>query len=122
MPTERLPEAEPGRYNYRGVHRGHPEWNNALNGKVFPGNINSALSAEEHNLGGFSANSPYTSWTDNPDVARRFAGEDGIILRVPTGSPGPGDSWSWDISMDEYFEREILLKGPRSNDVEVFLP
>ncbi|EOA4404566.1 hypothetical protein ACTWBQ_001989 [Citrobacter amalonaticus] len=93
-----------------------------MNGKVFPGNINSALSAEEHNLGGFSANSPYTSWTDNPDVARRFAGEDGIILRVPTGSPGPGDSWSWDISMDEYFEREILLKGPRSNDVEVFLP
>jgi hypothetical protein len=54
--------------------------------------------------------------------ARRFAGEDGIILRTPTGAPKPGDSWSWEISVDDYFEREILLKGARNGDVEVFLP
>ncbi|AWH88637.1 hypothetical protein [Limnobaculum parvum] len=119
---DRLPDAELGLYNYRGVHLGHPEWDNALNGKVVPGNINSQLSAEEHNLGGFSDISPFTSWTDNPNIARYFAGDDGIILRVPTGSPKSGDNWSWKISMDEYLEREILLKGPRSGDVEVFLP
>lgn len=117
-----MPDAETGQYNYRGIHKGHPEWDNALRGKVVPGNINSKLSADEHNLGGFSANSPYTSWTDDPNIARRFAGEDGVILRVETGAPKAGDTWSWDISIDDYFEREILLKGIRKNGVEVFLP
>ncbi|MFP1843934.1 RHS repeat-associated core domain-containing protein, partial [Lonsdalea quercina] len=121
-PTTKLPDAEPGQYNYRGIHKGHPEWDNALRGKVVPGNVNSKISAEEHNLGGFSANSPYTSWTDDPNIARRFAGKDGVILRVKTGAPKSGDTWSWEISIDDYFEREILLKGIRSGDVEVFLP
>ncbi|PIJ46460.1 hypothetical protein [Tatumella sp. OPLPL6] len=57
-PTKKFLDAEPGQYNYRGIHKDHPEWNNALKGKVVPGNVNSKLSAEEHNLGGFSANSP----------------------------------------------------------------
>ena len=117
-----MPDAETGQYNYRGIHKGHPEWDNALRGKVVPGNINSKLTADEHNLGDFSANSPYTSWTDDPNIARRFAGEDGVILRVRTGAPKAGDTWSWDISIDDYFEIEILLKDIRKNGVEVFLP
>lgn len=73
-------------------------------------------------LGGVSEISPYTSWTDNPDVARNFAGPDGVILRVKVGAPKAGDSWPWEYSFDEWMEREILLKGIRSGDVEVFLP
>lgn len=55
-------------------------------------------------------------------MARNFAGPDGVILRVKVGAPKPGDSWSWEYSFDEWMEREILLKGIRSGDVEVFLP
>ena len=118
----KLPDAPQGEYNYRGIHRNHPEWENALKGRVVPGNANSKLSAEEHNLGGFSANSPYTSWTDDPNIARNFSGKDGVIMRVKTGAPSSTDTWSWHASFDEYFEREILMKGSRSGDVEVFKP
>ena len=121
-PTKRLPEAEQGQYNYRGIHKGHPEWDNALNGKVVPGNVSSKISPEEHNFGGVSGNSPYTSWTDDPAVARGFAGADGVVLRVKTGAPKPSDAWSWEYSFDEWMEREILMKGVRFGDVEVFLP
>ncbi|MCL2894508.1 RHS repeat-associated core domain-containing protein [Brenneria tiliae] len=121
-PTKRLPDAEPGQYNYRGIHKGHPEWDNALKGKVVPGNVNSKISPEDHNFGGVSGNSPFTSWTDDPAVARGFAGSDGVILRVKTGAPKPGDTWTWEYSFDEWMEREILLKGVRFGDVEVFLP
>ncbi len=119
-PTKRLPEAEPGKYNYRGIHKGHPEWDNALRGKVVPGNVNSKMSPEDHNFGGVSGNSPFTSWTDSPEVARGFAGKDGVILRVKTGAPKPGDTWTWEYSFDEWMEREILLNGIRSGDVEGF--
>ncbi|VYU71800.1 Putative deoxyribonuclease RhsC [Metakosakonia massiliensis] len=117
-----LPDAAPGEYNYRGVHRGHPDADNNIKGQVNPRDVNSEISPEEHNLGGLSANSPFTSWTDDPMIARRFAGEDGIILRVKTGAPQADDTWSWTFSFDEYLEREILLKGPRGGDVEVFKP
>jgi hypothetical protein len=93
-----------------------------LKGKVVPGNVNSKISADDHNFGGVSANSPFTSWTDDPVVASRFAGPDGVILRVKTGAPKAGDAWSWEYSFDEWMEREILLKGIRFGDVEVFLP
>jgi len=121
-PDKHLPNAESGHYNYRGVHREHPEWENALNGKVIPGDIHSSLTPEQHNFGGASSISPFTSWTDNPDVARGFAGPDGVILRVKVGAPKAGDTWSWEYSFDEWMEREVLLKGIRSGDVEVFLP
>lgn len=65
-----------------------------MNGKVIAGDVTSKISAEEHNYGGVSANSPYTSWTDDPAVARGFAGADGVVLRVKTDAPKPGDVWS----------------------------
>lgn len=120
--TERLLDAEPGQYNYRGIHKGHPEWDNALRGKVVPGNVNSKISPEDHNFGGVSGNSPFTSWTDSPDVARGFAGKDGVILRVKTGAPKPGYAWKWEYSFDKWMERKISLNGVRVGDVEVFLP
>ena len=91
IPT--LPDAVHGDYNYRGVHKGHPDADNNITGRVNPGNVDSKISPEEHNLGGFSGDSPYTSWTDDPMIARRFSGENGIILRVKTGAPKPGDTW-----------------------------
>lgn len=69
-----------------------------------------------------SGDSPFTSWTDDPAVARGFAGAEGVVLRVKTGAPKPGDAWSWEYSFDEWMEREILMKGVRFGDVEVFLP
>ncbi|WP_071825784.1 hypothetical protein [Phytobacter massiliensis] len=117
-----LPDAAPGEYVYRGVHRGHPDADNNIKGQVNPGDVNSEISPEEHNFGNVSGNSSYTSWTDDPDVARNFSGPDDIILRVKTGAPKEKDLWSWEYSIDDWLEREILLKGPRDGDVEVFRP
>lgn len=44
----------------------HPEIANARNGVVEPGNVNSTMSEETHNLGGVSGDSPFTSWTRDP--------------------------------------------------------
>ncbi len=52
-PDKHLPDAEPGQYNYRGVHKDHPEWENALNGKVVPGDVHSSITPEQHNFGGY---------------------------------------------------------------------
>ncbi|MCG8711059.1 RHS repeat-associated core domain-containing protein [Brenneria sp. 4F2] len=94
-PTKRLPPHVEGEYLYRGIHRGHPDEANALRGRVSPGNPKSKISEEEHNTGEVSANSPFTSWTRDPDIARKFAKEDSVILRVKTGAPKEGASWSW---------------------------
>jgi hypothetical protein len=75
--------------------------------------INGAVTAAEHNLGGVSANSPFTSWTHDINVARGYAGADGVILRVPTGAPPPGAGWSWHGSPDVFRESEVLLRGVR---------
>ncbi len=105
------------RYLYRGVHARHPKLAAALKGEVIPGDVNGMITPEEHNAGGFSSNSPYTSWTRNKVVARRHAklkGPGGVILRLPVGAPLPGDEWSWEWSPDEFFEDEVLLRGRRS--------
>ena len=120
----RLPNDEPGSYLYRGVHSGHPDLSNALGGSVRPGNSAGNVSPDAHNLGGESANSPFTSWTRSPDVARKYAegnGKGGVVLRVPVGAPRESDMWSWEWSPDEWGEQEILLRGPRDG-IEVFRP
>lgn len=99
---------------------GHPEAENAINGIVKPVNVNSQISPETHNLGGFYGDSPFTSWTTSIDKAKEFAGKDGIILRVTQGAPKPNDTWNWEFSIDEYMEYEILLKGIRTGDMEVY--
>ncbi len=100
-------------YLYRGVHAGHPAIEAARAGRVVPGNIRGVVTAAEHNLGAVSAHSPFTSWTTDLSVARLYAGENGVILRVPTGAPPPGATWSWQWSPDIFHEGEVLLRGIR---------
>jgi RHS repeat-associated protein len=110
---------EGAEYVYRGVHKGHPAEVPARDGIVVPGNpYNDAVTPEAHNIGGVSADSPYTSWTRREDVARDYAGDNGVVLRVRTGSPPEGAGWSWQWSPDVYEESEVLMKGIRE-DVEV---
>ncbi|MDY2566705.1 RHS repeat-associated core domain-containing protein, partial [Pseudomonas syringae] len=109
---------------FRGVSANHPEIGNARNGIAKPGNANSDITPELHNRGGASKDSPYTSWTRDPKIAKWWAekeGPGGVVLGTPTGAPKPGDSWSWELSPDRYGEMEILLKGNRSG-LEVFNP
>lgn len=117
-----LPEAEVGTYNYRGVHRGHPDADNNFNGRIEPGDINSGITPELHNEGNVSGISPYTSWTRDPAIARFYAQTDGIILRVKAEAPKGNEKWSWEFSDDKYFEQEVLMQGIRDSGIEVFKP
>jgi hypothetical protein len=103
---------------YRGVHALHPALADARRGIVRPADVDSTLSAADHNAGGYSDRSSYTSWTSDEATALKYAqsnGSGGILLRVPRGSPEKGDDWSWEFSPDTYFEDEMLLRGVRLN-------
>jgi RHS repeat-associated protein len=93
---------------FRGVASDHPGFDEALNGNVTPRSLDGTATPEMHNLG-ITADSPFTSWTRSLDVARRFAGEDGVVLRVPTG-PSSGLKFEW--SPDQFLEQEVLIRGP----------
>lgn len=112
-----LPRASNETVLYRGVHALHPALANAKRGKVVPGDIHGSVTPEEHNRGGASDASPYTSWTMDREAAeyhaRRF-GPGGVILRLPTIGPEAHDAWSWERSPDIFEEEEILLRGARS--------
>ena len=108
---------------YRGLHAKHPAMAEALEGRVEPGNPEGVVTPETHNLGGYSADSPYTSWTRDYDVALEYAkseGPGGIVIRVPTGAPPLGATWSWAWSPDVYHEAEVLLKGIREGAKVIF--
>ncbi len=96
------------KWAYRGVARDHPGYDDALKGRVNPRNPNGTATPEQHNLGN-TTDSPYTSWIRDPDVARRFAGPDGVVLRVPRGEGSP---YKFEWSPDVYYEQEILIRGP----------
>lgn len=96
------------KWAYRGVGRDHPGYDDALQGKVNPRNPNGTATPEQHNLGN-TTDSPYTSWTRDPDIARRFAGPDGVVLRVPRGEGSP---YKFEWSPDVFYEQEILIRGP----------
>ena len=102
-------------YLYRGVHSDHPEFEAASSGRVVPGNPNGNVTPAQHNRGGDDvlADSPFTSWTTDIDVARGRAGADGVLLRVPTGRPPTGAKWNWEWSPDVFSESEVLLRGAR---------
>src|SRR5581483_8247315 len=88
---------------YRGVHARHPALDAARQGTVVPGNEQGSVTAAEHNLGGYSADSPFTSWTHDVEVARAYAnstGHGGVILKLPVGRPPAGATWSWEFSPD----------------------
>lgn len=98
---------------YRGVSRAHPGYDD-VQGNAIPRNVNGSTTAEAHNYGnaGDLADSPFTSWTRDPAIARRFAGDDGVILRLPTGKPPAGSTWKFEWSPDVWFEQEVLVRGP----------
>ncbi|WP_354675719.1 RHS repeat-associated core domain-containing protein [Pseudomonas syringae USA007] len=109
---------------FRGVSAKHPEIENARNGIVKPGNVKGDVTPEVHNKGGAAMDSPFTSWTRDPKLAKQWAereGPGGVVLGTPTGAPKPGDSWSWEFSPDRFGESEVLLRGNRSG-LEVLNP
>jgi hypothetical protein len=108
----------------RGVSSDHPELANAKQGNIQPANQNSKVSSTDHNTGGVSGSSPYTSWTPSPDVALTHAnksGPGGIVVAVPVGPPPRGANWRWEFSDDAYMEQEILMQGRREG-VEAMTP
>ncbi|XXF78297.1 RHS repeat-associated core domain-containing protein [Myxococcaceae bacterium GXIMD 01537] len=112
---------DPQSYLYRGVSSNHPQIDAARRGEVIPGNVNGTVTPEAHNLGGVAGDSPYTSWSRELDVAQTHAGKNGpggVVLRVPTGLPPKGATWSWEWSPDVYGESEVLMRGIREG-VEV---
>lgn len=99
---------EAGTPIYRGVARDHPGYDDALQGTAHPRNPSGATSAEAHNAGA-TADSPFTSWTHSRAVAERYAGENGAILELRTGRPGPG--WSFEWSPDIWHDQKGLIRG-----------
>jgi hypothetical protein len=89
---------------------------------VAAGNPAGTVTPEAHNLGGKAGESPFTSWTHDPQIAQFHAGKSGpggAVLRVPMGAPPRGAPWSWEYSPDVYGELEVLLRGPRQG-IQVF--
>jgi hypothetical protein len=79
--------------------------------------VNGTVTADEHNAGNVAHMSPYTSWTRHLPVATCFAvrhGPGGVVLCAPTGAPPGGAGWRWAMSIDTWWETEILLWGVRS--------
>jgi len=110
-------DQSPTQYVYRGVKAGHPALEAAKEGTAIPGDADGLVTAAEHNAGGYSAESPYTSWSTNESTARWFAnsnGPGGVVLRAPYEPPPPGATWSWEASPDLFNEGEILLRGVRT--------
>jgi hypothetical protein len=93
----------------------HPAYQDALNGNATPrGGDASAL---EHNLG--DTNSPFTSWTTDPEIAQDFAGPDGVILRIANAA-GPG--YGPVASPDLFGESEVLIQGNVTDAQQFFAP
>ena len=90
---------------YRGVSRDHPGYDNALKGEAVPrGGPNNAL---QHQAG--LTDSPFTSWSSDPSVADRFAGNDGIIRQKEFD---PSADYFWRMPNSGYGEEEVLIEGP----------
>jgi hypothetical protein len=109
---------------YRGVHSQHPVLAEARAGKAVPGKMNGTITPEQHNDGGYSDQSPYTSWTTRREVAEYYAsrrsGGNGVILTKTVkraelvASPdrmGEGEVFLLDQVADCQVE-EIPGKGP----------
>jgi len=76
---------------YRGVNEGHVVYKQALKGEAVPNKrwwdiFTKESTPYEHNaVPGGTRNSPYTSWTTNPEVAENFALRPkgtGVVLRI----------------------------------------
>jgi hypothetical protein len=94
---------------YRGVHCQHPALAQARAGRAVPGNVNGIVTPEQHNDGGYSDQSPYTSWTTGKEVAdyyarRRSGGHAVIFTKTVTRSELVS-------SPDRMGEGEVFLRG-----------
>ena len=113
---------------YRGVNANHPKLKQAKEGVVEPGDVRGSVTSSEHNkygdAGDLQSRSPLTSWSRDPEVAKKHAlkaGEGGVVVRARKGAPGPDDTWSWEWSPDHFFESEVLMRG-RRDGLEVIDP
>lgn len=66
-----------------------------------------------------ATNSPYTSWTTDPEIAKDFAGSDGVILRIPNA---PGAGYGLVTSPDLFGESEVLVEGNVIDAQRFFAP
>ncbi|MGW7002516.1 RHS repeat-associated core domain-containing protein [Streptomyces sp. NPDC054933] len=102
-----------GQYLYRGVPEGHPGFQNATEGRAVPRGGQS--NPVEHNDG--STDSPFTSWTTSPRVARRYAagvrpGETpGVILRLRLPTPDNPLRQMALFGEDKWGESEVLMEN-----------
>jgi RHS repeat-associated protein len=103
---------------YRGVSAKHPALEDAKRGVVSPADPSANLSPEQHAEGGSTGNSQYVSWTRNKDIALDHANKDGpggVLVSVPVGAPGPGDTWRWGWThLNQWGEPEMLQEGIRT--------
>lgn len=111
-------------YRYRGVSANHPMIEDARRGVVSPAIPGAHLTPEDHAEGGLSGQSQYVSWTSNKDLAEYHMNKDGpggVLLRVPTGAPEPGDTWKWGwVHVNDWSEPEFLQEGTRTG-IEVII-
>jgi len=102
---------------YRGVNESHVAYEDAQAGVVRP-NGGTATPLEHNTVPGATLNSPYTSWTTNPAVARNFATRpsgQGVVIKaeVPVSQtvPSPG---SFEVKLpggSVVPENEVLVTG-----------
>lgn len=100
---------------YRGVNSTSPAYENATQGTAIPKGGNAT--AVEHNGG--NTNSPFTSWTTNPEVAKNYAlrtSGEGVIMEaeVPISQTVTSPS-AKDVVLKQgggmVNESEVLVKG-----------
>lgn len=83
---------------YRGVPRGHPKYQDATQGRAVP--LGGTATPYLHNLG--DTESEYTSWTDEPSLARAFA----VRSRTDGGLSGEG------VVLQTRVPRSRLIRSP----------
>ena len=87
---------------FRGVPKDHPKFGEAQKGAATP--FGGHEDPKLHNT--MDTHSEFTSWTTDIEVAKKFAGEGGVILEknVPVSRTVK--------SPDAYGEKEVLIRGP----------
>ncbi|MEU9343738.1 polymorphic toxin-type HINT domain-containing protein [Streptomyces sp. NPDC048278] len=104
---------EAGDYLYRGIPKGHPAYDDALQGRAVP---RGGHSDPGRHAGG-NTESEFTSWTHDYEGVALDAAEElgpgGIVLRIPRSSVPKGiDTQIHDTDLESYEEMEHALRGP----------
>lgn len=103
-------------YFYRGLAKGHHEYDNAAQGRAVPRGTHADIDAH---TGGNDTDSIYTSWTDDPETAQfhaenlgdNFIGE-GVMMRVRVEGIDPSRiTQIHGTQYERFFEDEHLISG-----------